>query len=255
MKNLKYLFALGIITICLSSCKENDIPVFDAGYSALNIWFGTSAIPVDSTTYNYSYSLGADTLKFYARVIGKLSDEDRTFSLEAYDGDLTEAEGSFFTTTYTIKAGESEAQFPIVFDTSKLKDANSFTQKDGHLYFKMKENTTFKTGATSMNELRVVLKNYISKPADWDAATYPLRPYTAYFGAYSKVKYQFMIQILGLVDFHISYSQGPSYIKETNTVSHYYATYLVQRLQLALDEYNSSHDSPLKDETGSLVVF
>ncbi len=255
MKSLKYLFAVSLVVMGLAGCSENDTPVYDSDYTALNIWFGTTSTVLDSTTYNYSYTLGESSLTFYARVMGTPVDYDRTFTLEAYDGDLTEADGSYWTTEYTIGAGEYLAQFPIYFDTSKLKDSDSFTETDGHLYFRMAENSEFVAGTASMQNLIVVLKNYLDKPSEWDSATYPYRAYSYYFGTYSKVKYQFMIQETGLIDFHISYTATTPYNEETNTISTSYATYLAQLLEVALEEYNSTHDTPLTDESGSLVVF
>lgn len=255
MKKLKYYICILVSAMIFGSCDHNETPVFDTNYSALNIWFGTSSTVNEDITYNYSYTLGEDSIMFYARVTGALSDEDRQFSLEVYEGNIEEAEGSYRTLTYVIKAGESEAEFPIYFDTSKLKDTQSFTSEDGFLYFRMAENPLFNTGSYNMNSLKVILKNYLDKPEEWDNATYPRRAYSSYFGEYSKVKYQFMIQELGLIDFHISYTATVSYDEETNTVSHNYANFLVQKMKLALEEYNNTHDEPLKDENSSVIVF
>lgn len=252
IKAFSVLFAF---TAMLSGCSKNEYREFDANYASLAIWFGTEYVPQDSITYNYSYALGEKTVHFYARTIGALSDHDRSFQLEAFDGDLDEAQGSYSLGEYTIKAGESIAQFDITFDTSKLKDALAFTQKDGHLKLRMKANDEFSTGVKELQTLTIVLKNYLSKPDNWDAAQYPLRPLSAYFGEYSKVKYQFMIQELNLVDFNISYNASISYDEETNTLSHNYANYLVSKMKLALEEYNASHDTPLTDETGNIVTF
>lgn len=245
-------------SLVLASCEKNEMPVYDTSYTALNIWFGTSSNALDSTTYNYSYKMGEGTLTFYARVMGVPVDYDRTFELEVYDGDTGTAAGSYWTETYTIGAGETEVECNIYFDTSKLTDADSFTETDGHLCFRMAANDTFLAGTEDRTNLIVVLKNYLSKPDEWDSATYPLRPYSAYFGTYSKVKYQFMISELGLVDFHINYSTSTPYDEETNTISSAYASYLVQKLKVALEEYNNdlnNTDTPLRDETGSVVSF
>lgn len=254
-KIIKLIVMGWVLLLAFASCSKNEYPEFDTNYSALNIWFGTETIPQDSVTYNYSYALGEKSIHFYARTIGALSDHDRTFQLEAYDGDLGEAEGSYSLSEYTIKAGETIGTFDIVFDTSKLKNASSFTQKDGHLKLRMKPNDEFREGAKELQTLTVVLKNYLSKPDNWETATYPMRPLNAYFGEYSKVKYQFMIQELNLVDFQISYNATIMYDEETNTLSNSYANYLVSKMKLALQEYNNTHDTPLTDETGNIVTF
>ena len=82
-------------------------------------------------------------------------------------------------------------------------------------------------------------------------------PISKYFGSYSRVKYQFMIEHLGLIDFNIRSSMGaiPAYDEETNTISAAYAVQLQQLMQQALREYNATHDIPLTDEYGELVTF
>ncbi len=257
MKKMKYkIWILSLLLTGLTSCSTNEIPVFDTNYSALNIWFGNNETALDSTSYNYSYALGEDSLMFNARVTGLPSAEDRFFTIEAYSGSLNEAEGSFRTKEYCIKAGETYATFPIYFDTSKLKDNSSFSGTDGHINFRLVENAEFVEGVDKMRKLNVVLKNYLAKPEEWDVAEYPYRPYAIYFGEYSQKKYSFMIQETGLVDFRISYTASVSYDEATNTISSTYATYLLSKLRQALDVYNQTHEKPLTDEeSGSAVVF
>lgn len=252
---IKALAVAGILTATLASCSKNEYPEFDASYSALNIWFGTESVPQDSITYNYSYTLGEKTLHFYARPAGVLSGQDRTFQLEAYDGDLEEAEGCYSLGEYTVKAGATTSEFDITFDTSKLKNAQSFTDKDGHLKLRLKSNDVFQPGAKELQTLTVVLKNYLDKPANWEAATYPMMALSRYFGDYSKVKYQFMIQELDMVDFKVNYNTSVRYDEDTNTISSNYASYLASKMKLALEEYNNTHDTPLTDETGKIVTF
>lgn len=254
-KIIKALVAVGILAATFSGCSKNEYPEFDANYSALNIWFGTENIPQDSITYNYSYTLGEQTVHFYARAIGVLADKDRTFQLEAYDGDLDEAQGSYTLGDYILKAGETIGEFDITFDTSKLKDADAFTQKDGHLKLRLKPNDEFQQGAKELQTLTIVLKNYLDKPDNWDEATYPMMALSRYFGDYSKVKYQFMIQVLDMVDFKVNYNTSVRYDEETNTISSNYANYLASKMKLALEEYNNTHDTPLTDETGNIVTF
>lgn len=258
MKNLNYTAIACLLAVVMGSCDKNEMMRYDTDYAALNIWFGTETNVTDSVSYNYSYSMGEGSLTFYARVAGVPTDYDRTFAIEAFDGDLNEAEGSYRTESYTIPAGETLTECPIHFDTSLLKNADSFTERDGHLYFRMVANEAFATGTDNRSVLKVVLKNYLDKPDEWDSAMGKRRAYYLYFGTYSKVKYQFMISTLGLVDFHIEYGFSGTYDPETNTMSIAYAQYLVQKLQVALEEYNNdpnNPDTPLRDETGAVVTF
>lgn len=262
MKNIRQYIMLCVAALCLAGCGDNDRQLFDPSYTALNIWFGTeSGSAYESTTHNYSYTLGKDSVMFYARVAGMPVDYDRTFTLEVCDGDKDKAAGSYEMPTYTIKAGEVTAQFPIYFDTSKLSGSSNFgtEAEEGSLSFRLVETDTFRKGAEGYQTLKVILRNYLAKPDEWDTrkSLYAMA-WNTYFGTYSKVKYQFMIQHTGLIDFHISYYATVNYDEETNTISTNYATFLRDKLRQYLDEYNSNPentDTPLRDETGELVEF
>lgn len=255
MKNYIYILLGIFFPLNFMSCDKNDIPVYDANYTALNIWFGTEAIITDSTVYNYSYTLGEDSVMFYARITGLPTNEDRTFTLEAYAGDLDEAAGSYHTLTYTFKAGECLIECPIYFDTSLLNNPDSFTETDGNIYFRVAENPYFSTGANNQSSLHVILRNYLAKPDEWDSATYPYRSYADYFGEYSRTKYQFMIQTLGLVDFRILTTATTPYDEETNTVSTNYASYMADQMKQALAEYNATYGELRDPETNNPVTF
>ena len=258
MKNLKHIGWTYICLIGLVACDKNEIPVYDTSYTSMNIWFGSESMVLDSTTYNYSYSMGEKALTFYARIAGMPVDYDRFFEIEAYDGDLNDAEGSFKTETYTLKAGEISAECSIYFNTSLLKNSNLFTQRDGHLYFRLKDNNDFKTGTDDRSVLKVVLKNYLDVPNDWVEPLYPNMNYADFFGTYSAKKYQFIVSVWGYADFHIDRVTTVDYDEVTNTLSKKYAKYLYQKLQIALEEYNSdpnNPDAPLRDESGNVITF
>lgn len=251
----KYIILLTALTVLTCSCRKEEVGLYDVTQNALNIWAGTPDIPIDSITYNYSYTVDKGYIVFYARVSGLPVDHDRIFSLEAVSGNLSEAEGSYRLDTYTIPAGDVQTEDTIFFDTSKLKNSSSFTATDGNLVLQVKPNDVFVTGAEELSQLRIILKNYLAKPDEWDTAIYPMMAYIRSFGEYSKVKYQFMIQTLGIRDFHISYTAVIPYDSQTNTISYNYASYLADRMKQALSEYNATHDTPLTDETGTLVTF
>ena len=257
MKNNIYLLCLTFLAMLgLGSCDKNETPVYDAQRMALNIWFGTDEEhPVDSITYNYSYAMEEGSETFYARVSGLPTDYDRTFTLEAVDGDIDEAEGSYRVETYTIPAGSTFVECKIFFDTSKLKDETSFSETDGHLYFRMAPNNEFNEGAEEFSELIVVLKNYLAKPDNWDNAVSPYYSLGIIFGEYSKEKYQFMIDVLDMQDFSINLNATVPYDEENNEVSYNYANYMKEQLSLALEEYNATHDEPLTDASGALITF
>ena len=132
---------------------------------------------------------------------------------------------------------------------------NSFTVNDGHLYFRVAPNNDFVEGTEEMRELVVVLKNYLAKPDNWDTAKSPYYPLKNFFGDYSKEKYQFMIQVLGMMEFSININATVPYDEENNEVSYNYAGYMQEKMQQALIKYNATHDEPLKDASGALITF
>ncbi len=255
MKKFLYINLLFALILGISSCSENETPVYDAERVSLNIWFGQSNSKQDSVTYNYSYVLEEGSLTFMARVAGVPVDYDRTFTLKAVSGNLSEAEGSYRVETYTIPAGTVEVECPIYFNTSKLKDASSFTEDDGYLHFRVAENDVFETGVSERQELVVVLKNYLAEPEEWNNRVSPYLSWAGYFGEYSKVKYQFMIQELGIMEFHIYASATAPYNESTKEMSINYAQYLREVLSDALDDYEAEHGERLMDEFGREVKF
>lgn len=250
-----------LCTTLLAGCSKEEVSTFDTSYKALNIWFGTTNGAVyENATYNYSYALEEGHLSFIAQISGLPTDHDRSFTLEPFGGDYDRMGETIRLENYVIPAGKINGEFNIYFNTSKLSSPDMFSDKDGNgengkVYFRIKPNDTFSEGAEGTQVLTVILKNYIAMPEDWNEATFPYRALKLYFGEYSKVKYQFMIEHLGIVDFHVSYSASTAWDETTNVMSTAYAVYLNQKCQVALTEYNATHDSPLIDEYGIPVTF
>ena len=114
----------------------------------------------------------------------------------------------------------------------------------------------FVAGADKYQTIHVTLKNDLAKPDTWDEATYPNVKLSNYFGSYSLVKYKFMIQEIGKVDFKVSWNMSVEYDEATNTFASYYAKFLRNLMILALEEYNAANpDAPLTDEWGFPVTF
>ena len=182
-------------------------------------------------------------------------DHDRTFRLEAFGADSASVAPTVRSEVYVIPAGATSGTYKLYFNTQNLPSPDLFTTTDGTISFRMVPNNDFAVGNENYQQFRVVLKNYLAKPSNWDTANYPRVALSKYFGTYSRVKYQFMIEHLGLIDFEINYNAQTSYDETTNVVSAAYAVYLQQVMQRALNEYNSSHDEPLTDEFGLPVTF
>ncbi len=259
MKKICKIFQACACALCLVSvvaCQQEEVLKFDAARTGLNIWVGTSAGAVyEETTYNYSYAFEEGGVTFYARVYGMPADYDRTFTLEAYGDSLELIAPTIRTEEYVMPAGAVFGEYKVYFNTQKLPSSDLFSESDGSVSFRMVPNDVFELGSENMQSFTVVLRNRIAKPDNWDSANYPQVALSKYFGSYSKVKYQFMIEHLGLIDFIISYSASTAIDEATNTVSPAYAVYLQQLMQEKLAEYNAQHETPLTDENGDVVIF
>lgn len=259
MKKLSSILYVCICTLCLMSvvaCQQEEVLKYDVLRTGLNIWVGTSTGAVyEETTYNYSYAYEEGSVTFYARIYGMPVDYDRTFTLEPYGDSLEQVLPTIRTEEYVMPAGAVSGEYKVYFNSLKLPSENLFSENDGRVSFRMVANDVFDIGSEGMQSFTVVLRNRIAKPDNWDSANYPLVPLSKYFGTYSRVKYQFMIEHIGLIDFIISYSASTAIDEATNTVSPAYAVYLQQMMQERLAEYNATHETPLTDENGDIVIF
>ena len=244
-----------VAALFLTGCSKEEVSTYDTARTGLDIWVGNTSAVYESTTYNYSYAYEEGSVTFYAQISGLPADHDRTFRLEPFGGDSALMVSTIRTEDYVIPAGGIGGTYQVYFNTQKLSNPSLFTDRDGTIHFRVVSNDTFSLGTENHQQFTVVLKNYLAKPDNWDTANYPRVPLSKFFGNYSRVKYQFMIEVLGLIDFEINYNTQTSYDPDLNVVSAVYAVYLQQVMQKALADYNASHDTPLTDEYGNPVIF
>ena len=94
-----------------------------------------------------------------------------------------------------------------------------------------RENEHFKAAPINENTFSIVLTNHLSEPTGWP------------FGDYSRIKHQFVIQVLGIATDYDKWS--------TSEVIHYTSVMID-----ALYEYNKAHPGePLTDENGLVITF
>ena len=157
-------------------------------------------------TENVSYAYEEGGVTFYAQVSGVVTDYDRTFRLEVFGKDSALVAPTVRTEDYVIPAGSVGGTYKVYFNTQKLANKDLFSESDGEVHFRVVPTDAFSIGTEKHQQFKVVLKNYLAKPANWDSANYPRVALSKYFGSYSRVKYQFMIEHIGLIDFDINFS-------------------------------------------------
>lgn len=249
MNQLKIFFV--ILCMGFLSCQKNNELHYPQNKKLINLWLGTAAAPLDSVTYNFAYAIpGRDSVMFYYRLAGYPLDHDAEFELQAVSGDTNRVYYSLG--KYTIKAGQYESRGAVYI--IKPNGYAEFAAKAGKIVFKVKPSEVFEEGAKELSALNVVFKNYVAKPDNWDAAPYPYFAMSRYFGAYSNVKYAFVIQTTGMVDFKIYYTVSKDPLEEPNTITATEAAALQSKCKVALQIHNAQHGT-LKDENNNDVIF
>lgn len=252
---LKYAACM-LVLMTAGACQQEELFKYDSSRAGLNIWVGTSSGSVyEETTYNYSYALEEGSITFYARIYGVPANYDRTFTLEPFGENIEHIIPTIRVEEYVMPAGAVSGEYKVYFNSTLLPSPDLFKTEDGTVSFRMVENEEFDFGAERMQSFKVILRNRIAKPSNWDTANYPQVALSKYFGTYSDAKYKFMIEHLGLIDFKISYSASTAHDEANNTVSTAYAVYLQQLMQEKLAEYNAAHETPLTDENGNVISF
>ncbi|MNL21026.1 hypothetical protein D3C87_1422990 [compost metagenome] len=150
---------------------------------------------------------------------------------------------------YVLKANTYQGVFPIY-----IKRSADFKQQQARIIFALKENGVFRKGLAEQSDLIVILKEQFSKPANWDADTYPYSRLATFFGTYSNVKFQFITTVIGRI---------PVFKVRTDTkapeppdeVSYTQAEYWGKRCKAELAIYNATHTKPLVTENEESITF
>lgn len=239
--------------VLMTSCEKSEDFFFDKEQTDINIWLGSSSIPQDSVSFNFSHMLpGRDSLIFHYRLLSYPLDHDVDFELEAIDGDIDLVHFSFG--KYTIKAGEYQGRFPIYFDKPEVY--NEFKDKAGKLRFRLKEGGQLKTGLRELSTLKVILHNGISKPDHWDVAPLYYTRLSQYFGTYSLVKHSLMIQESRKTVFRVKNTSNTATQEDTEALSVAEAVGIVDKCKKWLLEYKAqNNDEAYRDENENEVIF
>lgn len=261
MKSRYIMLAAALTGLSMVSCDKEEVDRYDIDRSTLNIGFTSSVQLVQTSVWNYSETTTERSLKFYARVSGMPADTDRQFRLKLSDGDLDLVGSSVRFDDYAIPAGEVDGEFEIYFDPAGLANPAAFSTEEGELVITLIPDETFGEGALNQNELRITLRNFLAKPDKWDVGGGFYEPSIgSIFGVYSTEKLQFMIEQGTPANFKIYTNQTENVVPDPDKsgafiISTGYANYLKQKCVVALEKYNATHSTPLRDSLGNPIYF
>ena len=193
------------------------------------------AIGTDSLNFSfatYPNSVQQQEMQMTLYVMGEAASTDRIAKLEVDASNTTASASQYILPeTITIPAGKLEVPFVVT-----LMRSEGLTSQTVSLSFKVVESNDFKVGVIEQNHFSMKWNDILGKPKNWDTEL------KEFFGEYSLAKYRFIIDTIGFGEF----GNGMTWSELKN--------YQIM-MKTALDEYNATHTSPLKDENGQLVEF
>lgn len=236
---IKYIIVASF-TVLIFSCAKDERLMY--AESPAVYFFKAGQVNSDSTDFSFaSYpdSVKTDTVFLWMKIVGQAADYDREINLVPMAG-ATAKEGYHYTFLSTVMpANAYETQLPVlVHRRPGLKDSVVSA------LFEIQQSADFKPGFPdnySFNakldrlHYKIRISDILGKPGNWETV------WAQYFGVYSLVKYQFLIQATG----------------RTNWASFPFpqdSRFMVQQAKLALLEYQQTK-GPLRDENGQEIFF
>ncbi|UYQ95485.1 DUF4843 domain-containing protein [Chitinophaga horti] len=206
-----------------------------------------SAIPVKVSGKSFTFVLmpatvTEDTLLVAAKIMGAAAKTDRSFAAAADTGSTATPTTDYKILPGVIKADSLTGYLPVVL--YRREELKTVIKK---LNLKIVDGGDFKAGATEEIRMQLLWNDNLIKPANWDT-----RPgLVTYFGAYSTVKYRFIIDVLGRSEFPLQTSNvfTPGMLTNAAMMD------LKDQVRVALQAYNASHTPALTDENGQLVIL
>lgn len=272
MKTSKYIIAVALAGV-LAGCGNSDIPYYDSEANAVRFSSLATDGYSDGTLYQ-NYSFAANPLDEYATVdlplvlVGNTADHDRTVSVSVDTENSTAEEGSYAIEECVIPAD-------TIYGHVRLKLYNVTGDSTYVLKLKLNASDELKLGPSSYLTASVSWNNSLPAPPNNNVRrTYnmlikgiasPTSTSTAY---YSTNALKVIVAALGWDDWddpdaHPEYSNFSSYFKSAG----YYKYLPNYRLLLIdgaytsysakigeyIDQYNSTHDTPLLHDAGQLM--
>ncbi|MCR5131659.1 MAG: DUF4843 domain-containing protein [Prevotella sp.] len=227
-----------LFSLLLTGCSTDEDFFYQDEPRVRLVGEKTWAAGTDSVTFSfvtYPQDTIEKTIYVDAQIMGEVADRDRTVNITV-DAEKTTAATSQYVVpqSVTVPSGQASGRFAVV-----LKRDASLETKTVRLYLKVAESADFKVGVNEENHISFIWNDILSKPKNWDELE-------SFFGAYSNVKYRFMLLNMRSDDGELS----------AETMSWAKLNSLKIRFQNALDAYNAAHPgNPLTDENGNLVTF
>lgn len=249
MKTLKLnILAAIAMMLCLCACNK-DVMTYEDDPRVYFFERANDLVKTRLTFKSYSFlllpsSVLQDTLRIKVKTMGLPADRDRIVRGETITEGTTAVEGTHFKfIDGMVRAGQTEGTLNVL-----LLRTPDIKGKTVSLNLKIAETADFKPGVVEDNFFTLSWSDNLVKPSNWDAFI----GLSTYFGAYSNVKYRFIIDVLGVATFPLQQSA-----RVPLQPGEYSASMMLDlkfRLKAALASYNAANPA-LTDENGAAVTF
>lgn len=236
MKLNKYLLLLTIIMVVgLSSCKKEDIPVYN---HPSYLYFTNNS--TDSISLSFFFYPGQDivTIPIEIKLIGEVSNVDREYSIEV-NNTTTLSKSNFILPDKPIFRANH------AFDTLFVQLINDPSLKTEYknISLSLVENGNFKLGMEDQLTSVIVVTDQAVKPDWWDPNNYVEIYGEQYFelGRYTDKKYSLFIEVTGISDL------GSLGIDEQRAALRQFKYYLI--------EQKNAGNEILEDDGTPMTVF
>lgn len=197
---------------------------------------------MDTSIYSFALkptSVTSDTIYLPVQISGKLSGTARNISLVADDNSTALANVHYKLLSYRIEPNQNTARLPIVIYRTQDLKLNQVLLK---LRLVRNENFNLFKENNFDSTYNFLINDVLSRPTEWGVNS--SSQYFFYFGAYSRVKYQLIINATGKYDFI-----------DPPLVSGEWYFYKAQARNALISYNNANPSNPLRDENGALVTF
>lgn len=230
----KFIYALVIATLMVTTgCRTNNDLLMYSNDPGVYFYAGTNTTSGDTLGYNFILkpdSVKRDTIYLPLRIMGDTANRDRVVEIAVADSSTAKEGVDFEFGSKLVRAGRYSDSIELyLLRTEDLK------AKIKKLYLRIVPSKDFKPGYYAFQDFRVSVTDQVVPPT-WTGN------HIRIFGAFSMVKFRFMVETLQRVTFGL------------NELTLSQMTAMATLCKLALAEHEKIH-GPLLDENGQKVVF
>lgn len=221
MKTISAFVSVTVIMLFVFSSCQDELMTYDH----------TDSVYFDSDSLIYSYyvhpsAVTEDTVSIAINLIGTVPGIDREINISVDSTDAVEGTHYDLVKPVILYKDSTTAKLQVI-----LYRTEDIADEAKTIWFSIKNSEDLLTANYSDNNAFMLrFSDQMEKPDWWDSFFFP--------HPFSETRMQFYIDVMGSADRPGSFSPG---------FGHYYTIY---KLNVALADYNASHDEPLSDEYG-----